>query len=117
MGWKDLENGALIEEAEKAAFSVLITLDQNLPHQQDLASCQVGIVILAARSAELSNLIELMPQLEDVLPEAAKGRHCDSAWHASSDLVTAQSGRPFASVDVRVCKRRGWPVLPVDVRI
>lgn len=75
MGWKDLENGALIEVAEKAAFSVLITLDQNLPHQQDLASCQVGIVILAARSAELSNLIELMPQLEDVLPEAAKGRH------------------------------------------
>jgi hypothetical protein len=48
LGWQGLENGALPNEAEKAGFDLLVTCDQNVPYQQNLASRKLGIVILSS---------------------------------------------------------------------
>jgi predicted nuclease of predicted toxin-antitoxin system len=44
-GWSDLSNGDLIDAAEKA-FDLLITTDQNLKYQQNLAGRTLAILVL-----------------------------------------------------------------------
>jgi hypothetical protein len=34
-GWQGLENGALLDAAEKAGFDLLLTCDQNVRYQQN----------------------------------------------------------------------------------
>ena len=43
-----LTNGRLLEAAEAAGFDVLITVDQNIPDQQNLAGRRISLVILCA---------------------------------------------------------------------
>jgi len=50
LGWGNLTNGKLIEEAEKAGFAVLITTDQNLRYQQNLQGRELAIVVLLSTS-------------------------------------------------------------------
>jgi hypothetical protein len=47
MGWRRLENGALLDAAEKAGFDVLVTCDQNLRYQQNFTDRKVAVVILS----------------------------------------------------------------------
>ena len=44
-GWAELSNGALLKSAE-AEFDVLITTDQGLRFQQNLAKLRLAIVVL-----------------------------------------------------------------------
>jgi hypothetical protein len=46
-GWDTLSNGELLKAAEEAGFDVLLTTDTNLPHQQNLESRKLAIVILS----------------------------------------------------------------------
>ena len=45
-GWSDLDNGDLIDNAEQAGYDVLITTDQNLQYQQNLAARRLAVVVL-----------------------------------------------------------------------
>ena len=45
-GWSDLDNGDLIDSAERAGYDVLITTDQNLRYQQNLAGRRLAVVVL-----------------------------------------------------------------------
>ena len=45
-GWSDLDNGDLIEKAEQEGYEVLITTDQNMRYQQNLAGRRLAIVVL-----------------------------------------------------------------------
>ena len=47
-GWELLENGELISRAEDDGYEVIVTTDQNMRHQQNLAGRRVGIVVLMA---------------------------------------------------------------------
>jgi hypothetical protein len=49
MGWSGLDNGDLLREAEKS-FDLLITTDQNLKYQQNLAGRQLAILVLMTTS-------------------------------------------------------------------
>jgi hypothetical protein len=46
MGWSALSNGLLLNSAEAAGFDILITADQNLGYQQNLAGRRIAIVVL-----------------------------------------------------------------------
>ena len=49
MGWPaQLENGKLLESAETAAVDVMITSDQNIRHQQNLAGRKLALVVLGS---------------------------------------------------------------------
>jgi predicted nuclease of predicted toxin-antitoxin system len=62
-GFKGLANGKLLASAEKAGFDVLITVDQNLPHQQNVTTRVLSIVILRSRSTNIDDLAGLMPAI------------------------------------------------------
>ena len=45
-----MQNGDLLRAAEQEGFEVLVTTDQNLKHQQNLASYRLAIVVLPTTS-------------------------------------------------------------------
>jgi hypothetical protein len=45
-GWEELENGALIEVAERAGFGLILTTDKNIRYQQDLTNRKIALVVL-----------------------------------------------------------------------
>ena len=47
MGWDGLSNGRLIEAAERAGFTVLVTADRNLRYQQNFAGRRLALVVLS----------------------------------------------------------------------
>ena len=46
-GWSTLKNGDLLEAAEQAGFTVLVTTDTNLKYQQNLATRRIAVVVLS----------------------------------------------------------------------
>ena len=62
-GFSGLKNGALLLAAETAGFDVLITVDQNMPDQQNLSSRHLALLILHARTNRLADLKELIPAM------------------------------------------------------
>jgi hypothetical protein len=48
LGWQGLENGALLDAAEQAGFDLLLTCDQNVRYQQNLATRKLALVILSS---------------------------------------------------------------------
>lgn len=45
-GWDTFSNGELLRAAEEAGFEVLVTTDQDFPHQQRLAGRKIAVVVL-----------------------------------------------------------------------
>ena len=45
-GWNRLANGDLIDSAEQDGYEILITTDQNMRHQQNLAGRRLAIIVL-----------------------------------------------------------------------
>jgi hypothetical protein len=56
-----LKNGRLLDAAEAAGFDVLITVDQSIPDQQNLAGRRVSLLILQARTNRVHDLRVLVP--------------------------------------------------------
>ena len=66
MGWEALRNGALLAAAA-TEFDCVLTVDQNIKHQQDLSKLPVAVVVLVAPSNRLGDLIALVPAVERAL--------------------------------------------------
>ena len=49
-GWSDLHNSVLLERAEEDGYRLLITTDENLRHQQNLANKQLAVIVLLSTS-------------------------------------------------------------------
>ena len=49
-GWSNLRNSALLDQAERDGYQLLVTTDQNLRHQQNLADRRLAIMVLLAVS-------------------------------------------------------------------
>lgn len=65
-GWKGKKNGELLQLASRE-FDALITADQNLEYQQNVARYDLGIVVLVARSNRLPDMQPLISQVCEVL--------------------------------------------------
>ena len=50
-----LKNGELLTAAEAGGFEVLVTTDQDIPYQQNLATRRISIVILCAPTNRLTS--------------------------------------------------------------
>ena len=66
MGWSGAKNGALLVLAA-AEFDAFITVDRNLPHQQNVVTLPIAAVVFVAHSNELQALLPLVPRLEKAL--------------------------------------------------
>ena len=72
IGWAGFKNGALLAEAEKR-FDVLVTMDNNMVHQQNLARFRIAVIALQAPSNRLADTRPLMPKVLVVLPQVQPG--------------------------------------------
>jgi predicted nuclease of predicted toxin-antitoxin system len=66
MGWDALKNGKLLAAAA-SQFDVLITVDQNIKNEQNIAQLPIAIVVLIARSNRTKDLEPLIPDVEGAL--------------------------------------------------
>jgi hypothetical protein len=61
-GWAGKTNGELLSLIE-GKFDVFVTIDKNLPSQQQLGAHSFGVVVLRAASNRLDDLLPLAPEL------------------------------------------------------
>ena len=71
-GWAGKSNGELLRLAVDE-FDVFVTVDQNLPAQQNLQRFEIGIVILQAPTNRFQDLKPLVPDLVDALATIKPG--------------------------------------------
>ena len=69
-GWSTLRNGELLDVAEHERYDLLITTDQNLRYQQQLAARQLAIIVLLSTSwPRIQRRIEaIQAAVEPVVP-------------------------------------------------
>jgi hypothetical protein len=72
LGWKGLENGQLLGRAA-GQFDVLISMDKNLPIEQDITQYRVGLVLLRAFSNRIESLRPLVPAIQRALAAVRPG--------------------------------------------
>jgi hypothetical protein len=71
MGWSGKKNGALLTLAA-AEFDVLITIDQAMERQQNVANRKIALLVLSAISNQIEDIEPLIPAaliaLRDIQP-------------------------------------------------
>lgn len=71
-GWSRLPDGALLNMAA-GAFEVFLTVDANLPFQQNLSLRPFAVIVLRAKSNRLVDILPLIPALMRALGEVRPG--------------------------------------------
>jgi len=59
-GWSGKKNGELLTLADPL-FDVLLTLDKNLPYQQNLKTKRIAVLIVRAPSNRIQDLLPAVP--------------------------------------------------------
>lgn len=71
-GFKGLKNGRLLREAD-GAYDVLITVDQNIPVQQNFSALKISLIIIHAKSNRYEDLIPFVPKILSSLTNISPG--------------------------------------------
>ncbi len=70
--WRSIKNGALLRLVAPA-YDVFLTVDQNIPYQQNLKKFNLAFVILKAASLNIDDLLPLVPDALDALAHISVG--------------------------------------------
>ncbi len=70
-GWSELENGDLVDAAEKSGFEILMTADKNLAYQKNLTGRRIGILVLPTN--KLKTLRRIAPAIRAKLDSMKAG--------------------------------------------
>ena len=73
-GLKGKKNGELLRDAELAGYEVLLTVDQGIPHQQNLAGLKLSIILIRSRTNQLEDLLPLVEAILKALESIASGQ-------------------------------------------
>ena len=69
-GWLGSKNGVLLQLMIEHGFEIFVTVDRNLPYQQNTVRLPITIFVLCAKDNRRETLQKLIPKLFDRL---AKG--------------------------------------------
>jgi hypothetical protein len=69
--WSGLKNSALLLEAETAGFSIFMTADRSLRHQQNVAALRIGVLVLP--TSKLDALLARRAEIEAALQTIGPG--------------------------------------------
>ena len=62
-GWAGIKNGRLLKiVADSGQFDVFLTMDKNLPRQQQLESLPFAVVVLRAPSSNIADVRPILPE-------------------------------------------------------
>ena len=81
MRWDALKNGALLTEAEKFGFSVLITSDKGIKDQQTMKGRSIGVLIIRAPNNRLETHLTMIPEVIQALAVIQPGQIAE-VFHA-----------------------------------
>lgn len=73
MGWVGVKDAPLLSLAE-SEFDVFITVDRNLPFEQNLSKLVIAVIILEASSNRIADLRPLAPKIIDAVEVAQIGQ-------------------------------------------
>ena len=73
-GWSGLKNGQLMAAASGEGFDIILTIDKNLQHQQNIGKYPLIVVILNSPSSKLEMLVTFLPSFEKQIPAFTKGK-------------------------------------------
>ena len=73
MGWKSKSNGELLALA-RHMFDAIITSDREMVTKQTLATHDVSVIILIARSNDIRDHEPLVPRILETLRTVRRGR-------------------------------------------
>jgi hypothetical protein len=79
-GMAGLSNGVLLAKAEQAGFEVMVTVDRNMPAQQNLRGRTISLVVIRARTTDLIDLLPLMPRVLECLDGLPAGVAAEVGW-------------------------------------
>jgi hypothetical protein len=74
LGWQGRKNGVLLASMRAEGFTIFITVDRNLPYQQNIASAGVAVIVLEAATNRLSELRPLMREVRAILSALVPGQ-------------------------------------------
>jgi hypothetical protein len=72
-GWAGIKNGALLRAAQQE-FDAFVTMDRNLPYQQNLTVLTLAVIVIHAHSNAYTEIAPLMPRVNQALRSAQPGR-------------------------------------------
>ena len=73
-GLKGKKIGELLRDAELAGYEVLLTVNQGIPHQQNLAGRKLSIIPIRSRTNQLEDLVPLVEAILNALETMAPGQ-------------------------------------------
>jgi predicted nuclease of predicted toxin-antitoxin system len=79
LGWEHIDDGTLLSVAAQQ-FDVLVTVDKDLPNEQDVSAFHIAVIVLRARTTRLVDLRELLGLLHHALRRADAGSLQVLSW-------------------------------------
>ena len=73
-GLKGKKNGELIRGCEAGGYAVILTIDQGIPFQQQLAGRTLSFVVIRSRSGKIEALAPFVSVIETALQTIAPGQ-------------------------------------------
>ena len=73
VGWAGVKNGELLRRAS-GQVDAFVTMDRNLRHQQNLAALPFGVVLIAAPSNRIQDILPLIGALVAALAKIRPGQ-------------------------------------------
>ena len=71
-GWASAKNGVLLARSS-GVFDVLVTADKRLQYQQNIATYQIGVVVLGTRDTRLPRLLAVIGELRTAIDDVQPG--------------------------------------------
>ena len=66
-GWSGFKNGQLMTIASGEGFDILLTIDKNLMHQQNVGKYPLIVAILNSSSSKLEMLLTFLPAFQKAM--------------------------------------------------
>jgi len=67
MGWSGIKNGDLLKRMQEKGLTVLLSMDKNMSHQQNLEKYGVSLLVFGAKDARYESLLPFVEKTEKIL--------------------------------------------------
>ena len=74
MGWSGYRNGTLLRAAVEAQFDLLLSIDKNMVHQQNMAKYDIAVVVFDTQRSKVDILLHFLPEFKTHIHEFSKGQ-------------------------------------------
>ncbi len=72
LGWSGIKNGDLLKRMESKDLKILLSIDKNMSHQQNLEKYNVSLIVLNSKDARYASLVAFVPRIEKLLETVLK---------------------------------------------